>query len=445
MGLLIQLSHLWSDARGGVGKLFSLTLPLLLLAGAPAVELTEQVWENNRLQSIAEGAALAAARDLSLNKREPGHIEKTVQDFVSESRRKVGSTSKIDVKTTLVDGAAGVTVVLSKEWQSPISGLLGAGKSNAYGVATAHIVGNTKVCALSLMDSGNEPGLQLDDEAQVSASDCGIYSNAEGSNSIQASIGSKLTAYLICASGGVSAGATDNFSPGPMADCTQMKDPLAHVAAPAAGPCMESNLVVDDSTVLFPGTYCGGLTIRKNAWVGLQPGVYVIKDGPLKIEDTAEVAGKEVAFHMSGEDAVFSLGKDTKISLGAPKNGPLKGLLFYEAAAERIEKQGAPVTTSLMAVLNISMPARRHGSLSKRTHRISSSGARELVGTIYLPKSSLLIDAAGPVADKSAFTAIVTRSLNLRSGPHLVLNTNYGATDVPVPRSIAGGDVRLTE
>ncbi|PLX35810.1 MAG: hypothetical protein C0606_17060 [Hyphomicrobiales bacterium] len=58
------------------------------------------------------------------------------------------------------------------------------------------------------------------------------------------------------------------------------------------------------------------------------------------------------------------------------------------------------------------------------------------LGTIYLPKGVLIIDATNTVADQSAYTAIVAERLELQSSPNLVLNTNYGATDVPVPPGV---------
>ena len=50
----------------------------------------------------------------------------------------------------------------------------------------------------------------------------------------------------------------------------------------------------------------------------------------------------------------------------------------------------------------------------------------------------LLIDSKKPVADQSAYTAIVANSIELNSGPNLILNSDYEATDVPVPSGIAG-------
>ncbi|NNF76466.1 MAG: pilus assembly protein [Rhizobiales bacterium] len=435
---------MWSDTCGRVGKLFSLTVPLMLVAGGPVVDFSEQVWVNSKLQAIADGAALAGAREISMSKSDPAHIQKIVLDYVNARKQDTGSMAPLDVQANVAPGSSGVTVVISKEWNSSFSHIFGINKSSARALATAHVVGNTKVCALSLMDNEDMPGVQLADSAKLSATDCGVYSNSKSANSVLAAQSAKLEAHLICAAGGTSKGLTAGLSPVPMTDCKQVRDPLAHRAAPAVGRCMEVDMVVGKSTVLFPGTYCGGLTIKQNAWVGLQPGVYVMKDGPLLVEDEAELSGQNVSFHLDGENAVFDFSKGTKINLSAPQAGPLAGLLFYETPAGRVEEERNPVQSSLLAVLNIQSSQKHRGRQADRLHRISSSGARKLVGTFYLPNSSLQIDAEGPVADKSAYTAIVVRNLKLLKGPHLVLNTNYGATNVPVPRLIAGGDIRLS-
>lgn len=60
-----------------------------------------------------------------------------------------------------------------------------------------------------------------------------------------------------------------------------------------------------------------------------------------------------------------------------------------------------------------------------------------LEGTLYLPRGHLYIDADQPIADQSAYTAIIAGQLSLYAGPHVVLNTNYDETDVPVPAGIA--------
>jgi len=82
-----------------------------------------------------------------------------------------------------------------------------------------------------------------------------------------------------------------------------------------------------------------------------------------------------------------------------------------------------------------------------RRFSISSDNARKLLGTIYLPKASFYVDANKPVPDLSAYTVVVARQIELSAGPNLVLNANYGNTDVPVPKGVGpiGADVTLSQ
>ena len=76
-----------------------------------------------------------------------------------------------------------------------------------------------------------------------------------------------------------------------------------------------------------------------------------------------------------------------------------------------------------------------------------SDNARLLEGTIYLPRGHLYIDADAPIADKSAYTAIIVSRLELFAGPNLVLNADFDATDVPVPEGVGniGGKIYLSQ
>ena len=143
--------------------------------------------------------------------------------------------------------------------------------------------------------------------------------------------------------------------------------------------------------------------------VTLEPGIYVIKDGEFRVGSTAELNGENVGFYLAGETTFFEFGQNTTISLTAPKDGVMAGILFFE----------------------------QREKATNGVHKIRSNNARLLLGTIYLSKD-LLIDANAPVADLSAYTVLIVRSLKLFSGPNLVLNTDYGATDIPVPAGIKG-------
>ena len=177
-----------------------------------------------------------------------------------------------------------------------------------------------------------------------------------------------LTATMICTAGGKTGGA-GNYFPDPLTDCPKFDDPLASRRPPSFSGCdYSTKTIIKNQTIsLSPGVYCGGLVISGSSKVTFKAGTYVIKDGPLTVTDTASAEGEFVGFYFTGKDAVFKFDTKTTISLSAPKDGAMAGLLFFEARTQESE-----------------------------THEILSDNARQLLGTIYLPKSHLKIDANNP-------------------------------------------------
>lgn len=151
---------------------------------------------------------------------------------------------------------------------------------------------------------------------------------------------------------------------------------------------MQNNWVINADTVVEPSVFCGGLTISGNADVEFEPGVYIIKDGPFNVSDTASIVGEGVTFFLTGSGSTFNLGAGTTIDLSAPETGPTAGLLIYE-------DQSVPFNFDFNPFFLSRLPS------DVRLHRVSRNDARNLLGTIYLPKSILLIDANAPVADAS--------------------------------------------
>ncbi len=435
----------WKNSQGSIGILFGLAAPVLLLVGGYAIDYAGQVKVKADVQSLADGAAIAAAREIAMVNASPTQVQQVAFNFATTkarlSRKSMAAGTTLAVKAAVVDDFTGVTVKITKTWKSLFGKALGIEQLSASATSTAHIVGDTKICVVGLMDGGLLAGVHLDNKARLTAEGCGVYSNSPGLVSIQADNGSELTAELICAAGGASSTDSVSFTPEPITDCPQIPDPLAERTPPPVDTCLETGLVVETDTILSPGTYCEGLTIQGSASVKLNPGVYVIKDGPFIVDGQASVFGEFVNFTMLGDKSVFSFTESTVISLGAPKDGPMAGLLFFEAPTAT-QSSNETTESSFSTALT---GAFTDAATFARVHRIRSDNARQLLGTIYLPNSVLQIDAKAPVADESAYTAIVVKRLWLLEGPHLVLNTNYAATEVPIPSSMAGADVRLTK
>jgi hypothetical protein len=176
--------------------------------------------------------------------------------------------------------------------------------------------------------------------------------------------------------------------------------------------------IVAGSKTLDPATYCGGLEVSGTANVKFNPGTYIILDGKFKVANSAIIKGEHVGFYLTGDKSVIDFSGDTTVALSGATEHELAGLLFFE---DRSAKLG-------------------------RKHRIGSANANELTGTIYLSRGDLWVDPNSPVAQNSAYTAIIVHKLELDEGPELVLNSDFGATDVPVPAGIqAFGQVVLVK
>ena len=71
------------------------------------------------------------------------------------------------------------------------------------------------------------------------------------------------------------------------------------------------------------------------------------------------------------------------------------------------------------------------------TFNISSTSARQLEGAIYIPNATLNVTGTNnTVANQSAWTVVVAKTLQMSGSPNLVINANYAGSQVPVPAGV---------
>lgn len=398
------------NCRGGMATSFALSLPVLLAILGVASDYAMMSQIRGELQQTADAAALAGAREIPLAMSKAEQVISAVEAFATYELAQNADTPRETILSASVnDDFTAVHVNISKTWSPFFAHFIVSGITPVKVEATARYVGRNNVCVLGLAES--RTGVLLDRNATLTGNNCGLFSNAPTAKSMTIDFGATVKASIICAAGGVDVSGSATADPAPISDCPPLPDPLADRAPPPFEGCDHTALAIKDETVtLDPGVYCGGLTVAGLARVTLNPGEYIIKDGQLVVSGQATFNGEGVGFFLTGNALPFHFSAKTHIALTAPESGPLAGLLFFED----------------------------RGGVKGMKHRISSNDARVLLGTIYLPVGDLVIDAQDPVADQSAFTAIVTQSLDLNMGPNLVLNADYDMTDVPVPAGIAG-------
>ncbi len=412
--MLLQLSSRlqgFSSCRSGaIAMITAAAIPMLLIVASGAIDYAYIYMQRGVLQSAADAASIAGARSLSMSDAKRQNVDAVVKAVVNHAVKSntSQSTSKLAVTSKVGSSPIEVSVDVSQSIPTFFGNLVGMSDVAVKVHATARVIGQPHICVLGLNRFANGT-ISLEKQARVTGRNCAVFSNSSHFNSIRSKNSSNLTASLICSRGGKD-GTKGNFNPEPITDCPGFDDPLAGRPEPTVGKCDQSReLVITTSQSLTPGVYCGGITIEAGARVELTAGIYIIKDGPLTVTRGGQLVGQEVGFFFTGRGASLLFDRDSTISLEAPQSGVMAGLLMFAAR-----------------------------DLDKERFKIMSDDARVLLGTIYLPASELYVDAGSPIADNSAYTAIVADTMRLYGGPHLILNTGYDQTDVPVPHGIKG-------
>ncbi len=404
------------NEQGGLAVGFGLaTLGLVTMAGL-SLDYANASNQRAKLQAVADGAVMAGVRQFRLGNASETIVREAVGSFVKASAEK--GIGAVMVESMADAKARTVTATLSANIQTHVLHIINKQYSAVSVTASAKLAGGAPVCVLGL-DTDKSGTINLERNAMLSAPGCAIYSNSKKPDGLRSKDVGSLNASFICSAGGKVSDKAGAFLPTPRTDCPVLSDPLRSRPLPVPGGCAATDMVINGTTVnLSPGTYCGGLKIRAGARVTLTPGVYVFKGGRLEVGGGSTLSGVNVALHFSGSGASLQFDADSSISLTAPKAGDMAGLLLSEDRTNPEDQK----------------------------FNILSNDARMLLGTIYLPQGRLFIGANKPVADQSAYTIVVSRMFNLSEGPTMVLNTNYGSTDIPVPDGVGpGGAAQLTQ
>ncbi len=394
------------DRSGGLTVAFGLAIGGIVVSAGAVLDYSNASTQRYRLQSIADAAAMAGAREFRLGNAS----EQVIKDSVANhARAALGDM----LASTTVSSAADVanksaTALLTGKVKTYVMHLTGVQLTTVSVRATAKMTGGAPVCVIGLTETENG-AVDLEKSARLSAPNCAVYSNSKMPNGLASKNSAVMTANFICSAGGVERAGPSSFFPQPRTDCPVIPDPLQSRPLPNPGGCMATNLIIKGTIQsLNPGTYCGGLTIEDLSVVTLHPGTYIFKDGPLLLKNGGRLTGVNVSLFFSGPSAIMKFEENTIVSLTAPRAGDMAGILISEDRKNPTGQQ----------------------------FEIYSNDARTLLGTIYLPRGNLFVAANRPVGDQSAYTIVVARRFTLSEGPTMVLNTNYGATDIPVPNGV---------
>lgn len=376
----------------------------MILLGVGAIDLNNVQSAKNRLQDVADAAALAGAWELGLaidDKAAIARAETFVDGHAVEWHEAPTITTHITVEETRTQRV--IRVKLDGHRPSFFGNMLPPGGWNFSVDARATTVGLVPLCVLVSGSSGSKL-LNVKDRARISAPACLVHSNrdidVEG-GSIAASMTQAVTS------------ATGMINPAPGTGAEPIDDPFARMLLVPPLRCGNKKGIDKKSGIirLPPGIHCGGVKVGGNTQLTLEPGEHWFIAGALEVKENATLRGDDVVlfFDLASK---FVFDDQAMVTLEGRKTGAYAGIVM---AATRTNTQD---------------------------FIISSDNVESLLGVIYVPNATLIVDGSDDVARDSAWTVIVAKSVQLTGSPSLIINADYTGSAVPVPEGVgprAGG------
>lgn len=342
-GWIERLSdRFFEDDKGAMLPLMA-ALVLMTTAGAAlAVDLTRAYSMRAHLQVTADSAALAAAIKLpdidAAREAAIFYTKKNLPSFPDILRNEdfeFGHWNNIS-RTVENDGAVPsavrLTLRLNEErgngLKTVFAGVLGEGVVD---VGASAVAGKQGVTCMIALDA-NKKGIELNGEAELDLVGCGAQSNSTDKESLKVGDKVRMTTGGICVSGRAAIDSKAEVTPEPIEFCPQHEDPMAGFIAPEFGGCTDYEVEYKDVEItLTPGrVFCGGLKLAGEAKITLLPGLYIIDDGKLEIDDQAILEGEGVTILLHGPQAEMDIKGHASLRLSAPTSGDLKGLLIVQ-------------------------------------------------------------------------------------------------------------------
>ncbi|WGM32583.1 TadE/TadG family type IV pilus assembly protein [Brevundimonas sp. NIBR11] len=387
------------DVRGQIAVIFALGAPALLMIAAGAIDLMKVSSARNRLQDIADAAALAGATELGLaisdevaTSRALSFVEGNLQDW------KDSPTVTPTIKVIEDAGRRIVDVQLKGHTPSFFANMLPPGGWNFGATSQAVAVGLTPLCVLVTGESKTKV-LNIKDTGRLRAPACMVHSNRDivvRGGRIEASVVQAVTS------------ASGSIYPAPGTGAAPIADPFLGLQLDEKQPCplgKEKEKVTTGTLRLAPGVHCGGYKMGGDSVLVLAPGEHWFLGGHLELSDTARLSGTDVVLFFDKESK-FDFKDHALISLDGRKSGAYAGMVIVATRG------------------------------NTEDFVITSDHVENLLGVIYVPEARLIVEGTAEVARDSAWTVIVSRMLELNGAPSLVINANYSSSNVPVPEGV---------
>jgi hypothetical protein len=410
-----------NDRKGSSLPLIAVSLGAITCLVGVTLAIGADTGSGGRLQLGADSAALAGATAFLTEIEGPvtEHLARSYDaayGIATANSAAQSAVVKVGAVTTDVYGQTAEIDVTLRARPSNIFASFGGKEDTAELArrAKATATRDFPLCILALAKDGT--GVELLNSAALDAPVCAIWSNSPDSEPVTLNAASALTSRSFCVAG-MAKPVKGTMTPKATNSCQTIPDPLASWTPPSVAGCDHTNFSAKVTTLLGlslkPGVYCGGISVDARN-VTMEPGVYVIKDGPLQMDVTEDLIGQEVFIVLSGDNAYTDIRVVKNASLMAPTSGPWAGMVLAEDRTTRaVDTSGVPTGAEL-------------------TSEFTGAADYVIEGAIYLPNQRLNFGGTGPGTKSSPYLQMVVKRFRMTEQRQLEIRFDQAEMSVPV-------------
>jgi hypothetical protein len=397
----IRLKRFESNVSGSSGVLFALAFPVLIGAAVMGTEVGYWAFKHRAMQGATDAAALSAVAS--------GYLDNSATQQAEAITAARGFAAGINgvllqvhapPQTGAYAGRAGAVEVRIQQPKSPMIASFLSRETVTLRARSIAIRKPGGACVLALNPAARG-AITVQGTAIVTLKGCDALANSADSKALEVGGSAALNVNAASAVGGIDGVSKITAANGTFTGVAPLADPYANRFYPPYSGCTQT--YSGGSTTLYPGVYCGGLSITSSSRVFLNPGIYYLDGGPLKMTGTSTLEGTGVTLVFTSSTGVnyagASISGDSSVNLKAPTSGPTQGIVIFGDRS-----------------MTLDTPFKETGS-----------GAQNWGGTIYIPRGALTY--AGGAAAATGCTQIIADTVIFTGNSSLALNCEgYGTT-----------------
>jgi hypothetical protein len=294
--------------------------------------------QKNMMQTAADSAAMAGSEELSYGDMvAAGKADAAVNGYTDGASSVTVTINNPPSTGPNAANSAYVEAIVSKPEPTYFMRALGVGTLTVSARAVAY-EGNGPNC-IYVMDPSASGAFSANGNVAVNSS-CGLLVDSSSSSGLSVNGNVTITAPNIGVVGNYSQNGNSTLTPTPKTGVIAASDPLAYLQAPTVGSCAHTNFSLNGNNgssgspyQMYPGTYCGGISVNGNSTLHFNAGTYVLAGGGMNINGNSTMSGTGVTFYNTtgtGGYGAITLNGNSQANFSAPTSGSLAGILFFQ-------------------------------------------------------------------------------------------------------------------